>query len=179
MFMKKSLYVLLGILLLGSALFLWFYSFPKSIDRANEVVIQDNEKTISDTATVTMKGKLHRPLFRQSYFEGTMEISALEFTNSYKLFPLYMVKEGEIYSSFVTFSGSSQQLGNVTGVMFHDAGFTTFNLFLREAPYKGTNRDLIQVVSPASDATNAEQVVEKLRLKFPEMPDAKTLLPQQ
>ncbi|MBB6022816.1 hypothetical protein HNR77_003915 [Paenibacillus sp. JGP012] len=177
--MKKSFYVLLGILLLGSALFLWFYSFPTPIERVNEVVIQDNPNTFSDSATVTMKGKLYRPLFRQSYFEGTIKISSLEFTNAYKLFPLYMVKEGEIYSSFVTYSGSSQQLNNVTGVMFHDADFTTFNLFLREVPYKDKTRDLIQVVSPASDEADAEQVLDKLKLKFPEMPSAEKLLPQK
>lgn len=177
--MKKTLYVLLGILLLGSAFFLWFYSFSESIDRVNEVVIQDNDKTISDTATVTLKGKLHHPLFRKSYFEGMLEISSLEFTKAYKMFPLYMVKEDEIYSSFVTYSGSSQQLDNVTGVMFHDADFSTFNLFLRQAPYKGKTRDLLQIVSPASNVTSAEQVLDKLRLKFPEMPDAKKLLPQK
>ncbi|MCG7375635.1 hypothetical protein MH215_01420 [Paenibacillus sp. ACRSA] len=168
-----------ALVLVFMILFVWLYPFPQKMNRQSDVVVLNEDHVVLGNTTLVMEGTVHRPLFREHYFEGKIELSDLDFTREYRMFPLYPVQEGNIFSSFITYSGSSQQLESVTGVMFHDDSFLKLNLFLKEAPYKGTTHNLIQIVSPASDLMTAEKIVNELKLGFPDMPDAKKLLPPQ
>lgn len=82
----KRILVTSIVLVLCSALFLYFYDFPKTIQKVYPAIqyVEGDESSMRQT-TITVDGTLRHPLFRDQRFDGSIVIDGYEFTKSYEL----------------------------------------------------------------------------------------------
>ncbi|WP_096155648.1 MULTISPECIES: hypothetical protein [Bacillus] len=67
-----------------SGAFLYYYDFPKKIDMEYPAYeYSDEEQEVGEVTSVSVKGKIKRPLFRKSEFEGSIFIEKYEITKDY------------------------------------------------------------------------------------------------
>lgn len=81
---KALIGTLAGLLLIS--LFLWLYPFPKKIDIEYPAVqFRGHPAEAVEQTTLTLKGVLYRPLFRDERFVGELSIEKYDFTTKYEL----------------------------------------------------------------------------------------------
>lgn len=80
-------YLIASLLLTGS--FFWFYHFPKAIDLQYPAVeFRDGDPSSTEQTTVTIRGTLYHPFFRNEYFKGDFAVEKYDFTQKHHLFDI-------------------------------------------------------------------------------------------
>ncbi|MCG7375634.1 hypothetical protein MH215_01415 [Paenibacillus sp. ACRSA] len=175
MFKRKmiiSLFVVLLASMTGILILLFANPFSKEINLSKEAFILITDESVESSTTINIRGTVHNPLLKASYFEGEIEIESLDSTMNNSVVMLVQEKvKGLNYSSF--FYGQTFDQGNV--LMFFTDDFSEINLLMRDVKISNNTIDFIQVVAPASDEVSAQSVFERMQALYPDIPSLKDL----
>jgi len=167
-----SLFVVLLASMTGILILLFANPFSKEINLSKEAFILITDESVESSTTINIRGTVHNPLLKASYFEGEIEIESLDSTMNNSVVMLVQEKvKGLNYSSF--FYGQTFDQGNV--LMFFTDDFSEINLLMRDVKISNNTIDFIQVVAPASDEVSAQSVFERMQALYPDMPSSKDL----
>lgn len=157
-----SLIVILGIV---TALFLYFYKFPKEVNIVSPAVsFYENDPSSVEGTTIKVSGILYRPLFQQHVFKGTVTIDNLEFT-----------KENETLDTYILDRNSGINMGNL---VYHKPSipgeFLTLSMIWFDDTFEhinivsdwGQNKKLSFFIVSGSSYEEAIDTQKKMRDKY-------------
>ncbi|MGO4108458.1 hypothetical protein [Paenibacillus sp. YAF4_2] len=156
--------IVLFILLAAAGLIIWKYDFPKKINLTYPAVeFRAGDPSSVDKTTITIKGTLHRKLWRNESFSGQIDIAKYEVTKS-RMAPFIFHKEinygwgvltyfneaykttGAVKSSIIVMLSSIWKIGE----------FESLKLLLNEpvgqSPSQGKD---LEIMAPATDYESA------------------------
>ncbi|WP_110044648.1 hypothetical protein [Paenibacillus cellulosilyticus] len=141
---------------------------PKKIDVETAAVIITNDRADSIEPTVVrIHGKLHKPLFKQHYFEGSFIIDGIEATKKDWQNKIPIVKHNNGINMGSLFYSSPIKPHDFTFVstIYFDDEFENINIWTAASWLGGDEKDSLFIVT----GTNYEQAVEtqnQLRKQF-------------
>ncbi|MFC4811945.1 hypothetical protein [Paenibacillus sp. GCM10023250] len=151
------------LLLFIGGLVVWKYDFPKSINLTYPAVeFRPGDPSTVDRTTVTIQGTLHRKLFRNQRFTGSIAIAKYEITKS-TLFPVTFYEDLHEGWSSLTYLNGNTKTGAILvpsllgfGSVWKIGAFESVKLLLTEpvGTGQGIGKDL-EVMAPATDYESA------------------------
>ncbi|NIK70640.1 hypothetical protein [Paenibacillus sp. BK720] len=164
--------IVLFIVLALAGLIVWKYDFPKKINRSYPAVeFRPGNPSTVDKTTVTVKGTLHRKLFRNQQFTGSIKVAKYKLTTA-RMFPVTFnkdIKEG--WGSVTYFNEQYRATGAIsTGTLigftsvWKKVEFESVKLLLFEpvGTGQGQGKDL-QILAPATDYNSALALSEQYK----------------
>ena len=156
---SKRILILLSAILLGVIILLVSF-LPKNID-ISYIAAQynsDEPHIVQRNLTITMKGKLYRPLFLDTRYEGSCVIEGYDITKEYDLDDIIFSHTNGIrnitYSTIKDDSEKTWHLGNVWIKDDVDA-----ILIWGLAP-SGNPEERVRIVAPAVTSEEAEEIMD-------------------
>lgn len=156
--------IVLFLLLAAAGLIVWKYDFPKKINLTYPAVeFRAEDPSSVDKTTITIKGTLHRKLWRNESFSGQIEIAKYEVTKS-RMAPLIFHKDinngwgvltyfDEVYKT--TGAIKSSNIVMLSSIWKIDE-FESIKLLLNEpvgqSPSQGKD---LEIMAPATDYESA------------------------
>ncbi|MDM5276555.1 hypothetical protein ACN9MH_19940 [Paenibacillus silvae] len=156
-----SVIVILGIV---TAIFLYFYKFPKEINIISPAVsFYENDPSSVEGTTIKVSGTLYRPLFQQHVFEGSVTIDNLDFTKKNETLDTYILdrKNGINMGNLVYHKPSTPGEFLTSSMIWFDDTFEHVNI----ASDWGQNKKLFFIVS-ASSYEEGIDAQRKMRDKY-------------
>lgn len=157
-----SLIIILGIV---TALFLYFYKFPKEINIVSPAVsFYENDPSSVEGTTIKVSGILYQPLFQQHVFKGTVTIDNLEFTKENETLDTYILdRNNEINTGNLVYHNSSKPREFLAlSMIWFDDTFEHINI----AGDWGQNKKLLFFIVTGSSYEEAVDTQKKMRDKY-------------
>lgn len=161
----KSIIISSALLIVGCMIFLFMYDFPKKIDTtvpAIEFRLGDN-KSIEQT-TITINGRLKRPLFRTRIFEGQISIEKYPKTSEWKLndpIPIFS-SNNETYFSGLYYLKKNALFNFIFASFWTNKSFEQFNIYVFPDDNENNNENPRFISAPASTYEEAVKIYETL-----------------
>ncbi|MFD2116300.1 hypothetical protein ACFSTH_08565 [Paenibacillus yanchengensis] len=153
----KKLIVIIVVAMIAVFVVLYNYSFPKQVDMVQQAVIFKNDDGTSiKTTSVTIKGTMHRPLFKDRYFKGEFRIDGFPFTYNSDSTNLFIdkhkngVNNGMLhYTTYSNVNGQSHHDVFTAPIFFAD-NFETFNIIANDDWFDKSTQEVHFIVSGGS-----------------------------
>lgn len=162
----KSLLVLLGLIMIAVAIFLFNYDFPKRIDvERTAVVFKLTDPDSAKKTSIKIAGTLYKPLFKQHKFIGNFIIDDYDFTKEQE-FTFYITdrkKEINMSALFYLEASPPHDIENNSLIWFDDQ-FENINIW----PSKDWIEQDSTYIATGNSYEQAIEVQNMMRDKFGE-----------
>lgn len=162
--------VVLFLVLIGVALFLYNYNFPKKVNvERTAVVFTLNNSASAKSTIIKVNGTLYKPIFGQKKFVGNVSIDAYDFTKDQEV-TVYITKRNKgINMSTLFYSDSSAPYEiNQYALMWFDDKFENINIW-PSTNWIDVKEKNLAFIATGSNYEQALQTQIMMRKKFGDM----------
>ncbi|GMK41712.1 hypothetical protein PCCS19_47690 [Paenibacillus sp. CCS19] len=127
------------------------------VETASVIITNDSADSV-ETTTIRVQGKLHKPLFKQHYFEGSFVIDGIEATTKDWQNKIHIMKHsnGVNMGGLLYSAAAAPHVTTFYGVIYFDDDFEQINIVTGADWIGGNQKDSLYIVT----GTNYGQAVE-------------------
>lgn len=155
--MKKNLLVLILIVSIVGVLFCIEYSFPKAINVTYPAIqFRPGDADSATSVSLSIKGTLHRPLFRNQYFSGRIAVDKYDYSKYHMQDITFHRDIRNGWGNIVYFDDKPS--GFTFGFVWKNGAFDNVKILMNEPVGPGKDGGIIkdqQIVAPAKDYQSA------------------------